>query len=160
MYIVFRGFKQIITNITKDRILMLSFIIVSILTITNLVNKLFFGIEPVQYTFFSYDKILHLLTSILIVRVLYWIYKHKYEDQLETSEETDDYSSNLQKKIIIQASLLALVLYALIWEPFEFITFIIQDSSKEQLSQEFFDIPLDWIYDIAGIFTSYVLGYD
>ena len=139
---------------------MLSFIIVSILTITNLTNKLLFGIEPVQYTFFSYDKILHLLTSILIVRVLYWIYKQKYEDQVETSEETEGYSSNLQKKIIIRASLLALVLYALIWEPFEFITFIIQDSSKEQLYQELFDIPLDWIYDIAGILTSYVLGYE
>ena len=160
MYLVFRGFKQVIANITKDRILMLSFIIVAILTITNLVNKLLFGIEPVQYTFFSYDKILHLLTSILIVRVLYWIYKQKYEDQVETSEETEGKSSLLQKKIIMRASLLALVLYALIWEPFEFFTFIIQDSSKEQLYQEFFDIPLDWIYDIAGILTSYVLGYD
>ncbi len=160
MYIVFRGFKQVITNITKDRTLMLSFVIVSILTVTNLANKLFFGIEPVQYTFFSYDKILHLLTSILIVRILYWIYKQKYEDQMETSEETEGISSNLQKKIIIRVSFLALVFYALIWELFEFITFIIQDSSKEQLYQEFFDIPLDWIYDIAGIVTSYVLGYD
>ncbi|MHA1966433.1 MAG: hypothetical protein ACW964_01400 [Candidatus Hodarchaeales archaeon] len=160
MYIAFQGLKKFVTNITKDRILLLSFLIVSILTITNIVNRILFRIEPVQYTFFSYDKILHLLTSILIVRVLYWIYKQRYEDKVEISDESSRTGPNFQKKIIFKASLIALVLYGLIWEPFELFTFIIQDSSKEQLYQEFFDIPLDWIYDIAGIFTSYLLGYD
>jgi hypothetical protein len=55
---------------------------------------------------------------------------------------------------------MTLLLYALIWEPLELFTFIIQQSSQEQIYQEFFDIPLDWVYDIAGIITSYVLGYD
>lgn len=160
MYIAFQGLKKVITNITKDRILMLSFIIVSILTITNLVNKILFGIEPIQYTPFSYDKILHLLTSILIVRILYWIYKQKYEGHVETSEETEESRSKFQKKIIIRASLLALVLYGLIWEPFEILTFMIQETPQEQLYQELYDIPLDWIYDAAGVITSYILGYD
>ncbi|MHA2307290.1 MAG: hypothetical protein ACXACU_18070 [Candidatus Hodarchaeales archaeon] len=79
---------------------------------------------------------------------------------MEISDESSRTGPNFQKKIIFKASLIALVLYGLIWEPFELFTFIIQDSSKEQLYQEFFDIPLDWIYDIAGIFTSYLLGYD
>jgi Na+/H+ antiporter NhaD/arsenite permease-like protein len=145
---------------SKDKILILSFIIVSILTASNLINKIFFDIEPVQYTFFSYDKILHLLASILIVRVLYWLFKQKASNSTLTTNESNNPATNSQKKLVIKASLMTLLLYALIWEPLELFTFIIQQSSQEQIYQEFFDIPLDWVYDIAGIITSYVLGYD
>lgn len=156
----FHGISTLIHNISKDKILILSLIVISILTISNLVNKIFFGIEPVQYTFFSYDKILHLLASILIVRILYWVFKQKIPDNTLTFDDSKNSNTNLQKKLVIKASLIALFLYALIWEPFELFTFVFNQSSQEQIYKELFDVPLDWVYDIAGIITSYVLGYD
>ncbi|MFX0087178.1 MAG: hypothetical protein ACFFAU_16125 [Candidatus Hodarchaeota archaeon] len=139
---------------------MFSFIVISILTASNIVNKILFGIEPVQYSFFSYDKILHLLASILIVRTLFWLFKQKNSNNNPILNDSSNSNSNLQKKLAIKASLIALFLYALIWEPFELFTFIIKQSSQEQIYKELFDIPFDWVYDIAGIITSYALGYD
>ena len=134
-------------SLIKDRILIFAIVIVSLLTISNVVNKIFFAFEPLQYTFFSFDKILHLLSSIIIVRILY-----RSITQLEFPYEIN------HPRLV--ASILTLVVYGLIWEPFELFTFFIQESISDQFLSEVFDVPLDWIWDTAGVALSYILGYD
>ena len=134
-------------SLVKDRILIFAIVIVSLLTISNVANKLLFGFEPLQYSFFSYDKILHLLSSIIIVRVLY-----RFITLLESP-----YEINHPKMV---ASVLTMVIYGLLWEPFELFTFIIQESISDQFLNELFDVPLDWLWDAAGVLLSYILGYD
>jgi hypothetical protein len=53
-----------------------------------------------------------------------------------------------------------MVLYGFLWEPFELMTFLIQESKSDQFWAEVFDVPLDWVYDLAGILLSNFLGYD
>ena len=130
----------------KDRILLFAIIVVSILTIGNIFNKLFLGFEPLQYSFFSYDKILHFLASIIIVRLLYRLILYIDHDRIK------------QPRLI--ASILTLVFYGLIWEPFELFTFLIQESHSAQFWSEVLDVPIDWLYDIAGVLLSNFLGYD
>ncbi|MCK4849217.1 MAG: hypothetical protein KAT16_09340 [Candidatus Heimdallarchaeota archaeon] len=134
-------------SLVKDRILIFAIVIVSLLTISNVANKLLFGFEPLQYSFFSYDKILHLLSSIIIVRVLY-----RFITLLESPYEIN------HPKLV--ASVLTMVIYGLLWEPFELFTFIIQESISDQFLNELFDVPLDWLWDAAGVLLSYILGYD
>ncbi len=134
-------------SLIRDRILIFAIVIVSLLTISNVANKIFLGFEPVQYSFFSYDKILHFLSSIIIVRLLY-----RFITQLESPYEIN------HPKLV--ASVLTLVIYGLIWEPFELFTFVIQQSISDQFLSEVFDVPLDWLWDIAGVLLSYILGYD
>ena len=134
-------------SLIKDRILIFAIVIVSLLTISNVVNKIFLDFEPVQYSFFSYDKILHLLSSIIIVRVLY-----RFITQLESPYEIN------HPRLV--ASILTLVVYGLIWEPFELFTFFIQESVSDQFISEVFDVPLDWLWDTAGVALSYILGYE
>ncbi len=130
----------------KDRILLFAIVVVSILTVGNFFNKLYLGFEPLQYSFFSYDKILHFLSSIIIVRVLYGFILH-----LDTEKV---------KHPRLIASILTLVLYGLLWEPFELFTFMVQESHRDQFWLEVFDVPLDWLYDFAGVLLSNFLGYD
>ena len=134
-------------SLIKDRILIFAIVIVSLLTISNVVNKIFLDFEPLQYSFFSYDKILHLLSSIIIVRVLY-----RFITQLESPYEIN------HPRLV--ASILTLVVYGLIWEPFELFTFFIQESISDQFLSEVFDVPLDWLWDTAGVVLSYILGYE
>jgi len=128
-----------------DKILILSIIIVSILAFGNTINKMFFDFEPMQYSFFSYDKILHYLSTIILIRVFYWIGFNNFE-QLDL------------KKLPYYTAIFIFFLYGLAWEIFELSTFIILEKG-EQILQELFDIPLDWVYDILGIITSNFLGY-
>lgn len=134
-------------SLIRDRILIFAIVIVSLLTMSNVANKLLLGFEPLQYSFFSYDKILHLLSSIIIVRVLY-----RFITQLESPYEIN------HPRLV--ASVLTLVVYGLIWEPFELFTFLIQESHSDQFLSEVFDVPLDWLWDTAGVLLSYILGYD
>ena len=134
-------------SLVRDRILIFAIVIVSLLTISNVANKIFLGFEPLQYSFFSYDKILHFLSSIIIVRVLY-----RFITQLESPYEIN------HPRLV--ASVLTLVIYGLIWEPFELFTFIIQESNSDQFLSEVFDVPFDWLWDAAGVLLSYILGYD
>ncbi|MHA1226726.1 MAG: hypothetical protein ACTSR2_08345 [Candidatus Hodarchaeales archaeon] len=132
--------------ISSDKVLILASIIVSILTIGNVFNKIFLGFEPLQYSFFSYDKILHFLTSFILVRIVFWA-SRVFKSDLEP------------KKTYYLSSLIALVLYGIMWETFEMFTFVIQENLNNQLLSELLDIPLDWVYDILGILTSHFLGY-
>ena len=138
--------RELSSKYMKDRILLFAIIVVSILTVGNIFNKLFLGFEPLQYSFFSYDKILHFLASFIIVRVLYRLLLSLESDRIK------------QPRLI--ASILTLILYGLIWEPFELFTFLIQDSRSTQFWSEVFDVPFDWLYDIAGVLLSNFLGYD
>ncbi len=131
----------------NDRIFLFAIIIVSILTLGNFFNKEFLDFEPLQYSLFSYDKILHLLSSVIILRVLYCLILRI--DNTYTKEHP---------RLI--ASLLTMALYGFIWEPFELMTFLIQESRSDQFWAEVFDVPLDWVYDLAGILLSNFLGYD
>ncbi|MHA2053960.1 MAG: hypothetical protein ACW99F_10205 [Candidatus Hodarchaeales archaeon] len=139
--------KDIFELIKHDRILIFAIIIVSILSIGNVLNKAILGFEPLQYSLFSYDKILHLLMSIIIVRIIYILIT-----------QFEPYRKVKHPRIV--ASVLAFVLYALIWEPFELLTFMIQNSDPDQIKHELIDVPLDWLYDIIGVVLSYILGYD
>ena len=130
----------------KDRILLFAIVVVSLLTIGNYFNKYYLGFEPLQYSFFSYDKILHFLSSIIIVRVLYGVISHWDNEKIKNPR--------------LIASILALVIYGLLWEPFELFTFIVQESLHDQFWLEVFDVPLDWLYDFAGVLLSNFLGYD
>jgi hypothetical protein len=134
-------------SLVKDRILIFAIVIVSLLTISNVVNKIFLGFEPLQYSFFSYDKILHFLSSIIIVRFLYRIITH-----IEFPYEIN------HPRLV--ASILTLVVYGLIWEPFELFTFFIQESISDQFLSEVFDVPLDWLWNTGGVVLSYFLGYE
>ena len=134
-------------SLMKDRILIFAIVVVSLLTIGNVANKIFLDFEPLQYSFFSYDKILHFLSSIIIVRFLYRIIT-----QLESPYDI--------KHPKLVASILTLIIYGLIWEPFELFTFLIQESHSDQFLSELFDVPLDWIWNAAGVVLSYLLGYD
>jgi hypothetical protein len=134
-------------SLVSDRIFIFAVVIASLLTIGNVTNKIFLEFEPLQYSFFSYDKILHFLSSIIIVRFLY-----RFITQLESPYEVN------HPRLV--ASILTLVVYGLIWEPFELFTFIIQESHSDQFFSEVFDVPLDWIWDAAGVLLSYFLGYD
>ena len=134
-------------SLVKDRILIFAIVIVSLLTISNVANKIFLGFEPLQYSFFSYDKILHLLSSIIIVRFLY-----RFITLLESPYEIN------HPRLV--ASILALIIYGLICEPFELFTFVIQESHSDQFLSEVFDVPFDWLWDAAGVLLSYILGYD
>jgi hypothetical protein len=138
--------RELSSQYMRDRILLFAIVVVSILTVGNFFNKLFLGFEPLQYSFFSYDKILHFLASIIIVRILYRILIFLEIDRIK------------QPRLI--ASILTLILYGLIWEPFELFTFVIQESRNAQFWSEVFDVPLDWLYDIAGVLLSNYLGYD
>lgn len=148
-----------IRYISKDKVFLLACIVVTIISGSNIINKVIFHIEPVQYSLFSYDKIQHLLMSIIFVRLIYGFFRHNKDSTEDTPDEMT-HTDKFKKKLILKASLLALVFYGLIWEPFEILMFITQNSNHEQLYQEIFDIPLDWIYDIAGVITSYIVGYD
>ena len=134
-------------SLKKDRIFIFAIVIVSILTISNVANKIFLGFEPLQYSFFSYDKILHFLCSIVIVRFLY-----RFITQLESPYDV--------KHPRLIASILTLIIYGLIWEPFELFTFLIQESISDQFLSELFDVPLDWLWNTAGVVLSYILGYE
>jgi hypothetical protein len=59
---------------------------------------------------------------------------------------------------MLKASVITILLYALIWESFELFTFLIQENLVDQFLSELFDVPLDWLYDITGVFLSYFLG--
>ena len=122
-------FRDLMQIYMKDRILLFAIVVISILSIGNIVNKIFLGIEPVQYSLFSYDKILHFLLSVIIVRVIYRFLLFIDVDRLK------------HPRLI--ASVLTLVLYGLIWEPFELFTFLIQESHRDQFWREVFDVPLD-----------------
>jgi hypothetical protein len=139
-------FRELMLIYMKDRILLFAIVVISILSLGNIVNKIILGFEPVQYSFFSYDKILHFLLSVIIVRIIYRFILFLDGDRLK------------HPRLI--ASVLTFVLYGLIWEPFELFTFLIQESHRDQFWQEFFDVPLDWAYDIAGVLMSNFLGYD
>ena len=139
-------FRELMQIYMKDRILLFAIVVIGILSIGNIVNKIFLGFEPVQYSFFSYDKILHFLLSVIIVRIIYRFILFIDGDRLK------------HPRLI--ASVLTFVLYGLMWEPFELFTFLIQESHRDQFWQEFFDVPLDWAYDIAGVLMSNFLGYD
>ncbi len=130
----------------NDKPLVLACIILITLTTGNILNKVLLGFEPLQYSLFSYDKILHLLFSIILVRSFYWVLKQNNYDKS-------------QRKLIIKASLLTLCLYGLVWEPFEILTFLIQESRQEQFWKEVIDVPIDWLYDIAGVLISNFLNY-
>jgi hypothetical protein len=134
-------------SLIGDRILIFAIVIVSLLTISNVVNKIFLDFEPLQYSFFSYDKILHFLSSIIIVRFLY-----RFITQLEFPYEIN------RPRLV--ASILTLVVYGLIWEPFELFTFFIRESVSDQFLAEVFDVPLDWLWNTAGVVLSYILGYE
>lgn len=148
-----------IRYISKDKVFLLACIVVTIISGSNIINKVIFHIEPVQYSLFSYDKIQHLLMSIIFVRLIYGFFRHN-RDITEDTPDQMTHTDNFKKKLILKASIFALIFYGLIWEPLEIFIFIIQNSSHEQLLQEVFDVPLDWIYDIAGIIISYFVGYD
>lgn len=131
----------------NDRILLFAIVIVSILTLGNFFNKEFLEFEPLQYSLFSYDKILHLLSSMIILRICYSLIlriNHSY---------TNDHPR-------LVASILTMVIYGFLWEPFELMTFMIQESKSEQFWAEVFDVPLDWAYDLVGILLSNFLGYE
>lgn len=155
----FHKLHQFCRYISKDKVFVLACIVVTIISGSNIINKIVFNIEPVQYSLFSYDKIQHLLMSIIFVRIIYGFFRYNRDITEDIHEETTS-TGNLKKKLILKASILTLILYGLIWEPFEIFMFLIQNSSNEQLYQELFDVPLDWLYDIAGILTSYIVGYD
>ncbi|MHA1996300.1 MAG: hypothetical protein ACW97Z_17340 [Candidatus Hodarchaeales archaeon] len=138
---------EIYRFLRNDRIFLFAIIIVSILTLGNFFNKEFLDFEPLQYSLFSYDKILHLLSSVIILRVLYCLILR-----------IDNTHTNEHPRLI--ASLLTMVLYGFLWEPFELMTFLIQESKSDQFWAEVFDVPLDWVYDLAGILLSNFLGYD
>ena len=110
--------RELIPIYMSDRILMFAIIVVSILTVGNIFNKFYLEFEPLQYSFFSYDKILHFLASIIIVRILYRLLLYLEHDRIK------------QPRLI--ASILTLVLYGLIWEPFELLTFLMQESRRAQ----------------------------
>ncbi len=137
---------SLLNQFYNDKPLVLAWIILITVTTGNVLNKILLGFEPLQYSLFSYDKILHLLFSIILVRSFYWVLKQNNHEKS-------------QRKLIIKASLLALFLYGLVWEPFEIFTFLIQESRQEQFSKEVFDVPLDWLYDIAGVLISNFLEY-
>ena len=138
---------EIYRVLRNDRILLFAMVIVSMLTIGNFFNKEFLGFEPLQYSLFSYDKILHLLSSMIILRVLYCLImrvNHSY---------VNDHP-------LLVASFLTMVIYGFLWEPFELLTFLLQESKSEQFWAEVFDVPLDWLYDLIGILLSNFLGYE
>lgn len=136
----------VLNQFYNDKPLVLACIILITLATGNILNKVLLGFEPLQYSLFSYDKILHLLSSFILVRSFYWILKQNNPD-------------GSQRKLTIKASLLAFFLYGLIWEPFELFTFLIQESRQEQFWKEVFDVPLDWLYDIAGVLIGHFLEY-
>ncbi len=138
---------DIYRSLRKDKILLFAVIIVSLLTIGNFFNKEILDFEPLQYSIFSYDKILHLLSSIILLRIVYWL----------TMRMNFSYA---QDHPLLFASIVTMVLYGFIWEPFELLTFLIQESKSEQFWAEVFDVPLDWLYDLGGILLSNFLGYD
>ncbi len=129
----------------KDKILILAIIVAVLLTIGNIVNRLIFGFEPLQYSLFSYDKVPHFLMAIILVRSIYWFYYMN--------------SNGSQKELVLKSSFLSILIYGVIWEVFELFTFIIQSSNSDQIWLEFFDIPLDWLYDVGGILVSRFLGF-
>lgn len=138
-------FGRLINLLYSDKILILSIIVVSILAFSNTINKMLFDFEPMQYSLFSYDKILHYLSTIILIRISYWIGFNNFE-QLD------------EKKLPIYTSIFIFFLYGIAWEIFELSTFILLEK-REQIIQELLDIPLDWVYDILGILTSNFLGY-
>jgi len=128
----------------NDKLLVFAMIIVAILTIGNITNKILLSFEPLQYSLFSYDKILHLLAAFILVRCFYWFLFFRNPDT----------SQNLTWR----ASIITILVYALIWESFELFTFLIQEHQRHQFLLELFDIPLDWLYDFAGVLLSGFLG--
>lgn len=142
-----RNIYGFIDRIKQDRILIFAIVIVSILSIGNVFNKAFLGFEPLQYSLFSYDKILHLLMAIIIVRVIFLVIM-----------QIKPYYPVKRPRLV--ASVLAFILYAFFWEPFELLTFLIQNSEPDQVKHELLDVPLDWLYDIIGVVISYALGYE
>jgi len=136
----------LLKKIYQDKVLLLAIVTVMILSTGNFYNKLFLGFEPLQYSIFSYDKSQHFLASIILVRFFYWII------------DNNQTNISIKNKLIYSAGL-ALGIYGLIWEPFELITFILQDNLRDQFILELMDVPLDWIYDILGVLISHFLGY-
>ncbi|MFX0182114.1 MAG: hypothetical protein ACFE95_03435 [Candidatus Hodarchaeota archaeon] len=135
---------RFIEYLYNDKLLVFASIIVTIMTIGNIVNKILLNFEPLQYSLFSYDKIPHLLAAFILVRCIYWILILRNPDS----------SQNL----ILKASVITLLVYAIIWESFELFTFLIQGSLKDQFLSELLDVPLDWLYDFAGVLLSAFLG--
>ncbi len=144
---IYRSVVEIYRALRNDRILLFAIAIVSILTLGNFFNKEILGFEPLQYSLFSYDKILHLLSSVIILRVTYCLILRV------------DHSYTKKHPLLI-ASFLTMFLYGFLWEPFELLTFLVQESKSEQFWAELLDVPLDWLYDLAGILLSNFLGYD
>ncbi|MHA1975450.1 MAG: hypothetical protein ACW98F_08095 [Candidatus Hodarchaeales archaeon] len=139
--------REIYRVLRRDRILIFAVVIVNILTMGNFFNKEFLDFEPLQYSLFSYDKILHLLASMIILRVVYCFtlrINHPY---------TNDHP-------LLVASTFTMIVYGFLWEPFELLTFLLQESRSEQFWAELFDVPLDWLYDLVGILLSNFLGYE
>jgi hypothetical protein len=117
---------------------------VTIITLGNITNKILLNFEPLQYSLFSYDKIPHLLAAFIIVRCIYWFLFFR--------------NPNSSHNLILKASVITILVYAIIWESFELFTFLIQGSIKDQFLSELIDVPLDWLYDFAGVFLSAFLG--
>lgn len=134
----------LVQKMYSDKILVFAGVIISILAIGNVINKLFLAFEPLQYHLFSYDKVLHLLAAVILVRSIFWIFKAANHPSTERS-------------LILKSSFLTLLLYAILWEVFELFTFIILASPQFWL--ELYDVPLDIIYDVIGVLVSNLLGY-
>lgn len=134
----------LLKNLYNDKILIFAGVIIVVLAIGNIVNKIILGFEPLQYHLFSYDKVLHLLAAVIIVRSLFWI--------LNTFN-----NPTANRNLLLISSLIALILYAFLWEIFELFTFLIQGTP--QFWQELFDVPLDILYDVVGVLVSNILGY-
>jgi len=128
----------------NDKLLVFASIIVTIITIGNITNKILLNFEPLQYSLFSYDKIPHLLAAFIIVRCIYWFLFFR-----------NPVSSH---NLILKASIITILVYAIIWESFELFTFLIQGNIKDQFLSELLDVPLDWLYDFAGVLLSAFLG--
>ncbi|MFX0151706.1 MAG: hypothetical protein ACFFAJ_13040 [Candidatus Hodarchaeota archaeon] len=128
----------------NDKLLVFAIIIATVITIGNITNKILLNFEPLQYSLFSYDKIPHLLAAFILVRCIYWFLIFNNPDS--------------PQNLILRASVITIILYAVIWESFELFTFLIQESISDQFLSELFDVPLDWLYDLAGVFLSYFLG--